>query len=63
MDPKLDNFWTSLGTILEPILEPKMHQQIDQKWTSFWTKKGGPGSRQSPLPAAPQELLLPLAQS
>ena len=44
MDPKLDNFWTSFGTILEPILEPKMHQQIDQKWDSFWTKKGGPGS-------------------
>ena len=44
MDTKLDNFWTSFGTILEPILKPKMHQQIDQKWDSFWTKKGGPGS-------------------
>ena len=63
MDPKLDNFWTSLGTILEPILEPKMHQQIDQKWDTFWTKKGGPGSRQSPSPVATPEVLLPLAQS
>ena len=52
MDPKLDNFWTSFGTILEPILEPKMHQQIDQKWDPFWTKKGGPGNRQQPSPVA-----------
>ncbi len=44
MDTKIDNFWTSFGTILEPILEPKIHQKINQKWDPFWTKKGGPGT-------------------
>ena len=51
MDTKIDNFWTSFGTILEPILMPKMHQKDDQKGDPFLDKKGGPGSRRQP-PAA-----------
>ena len=45
MDTKIDNFWTSFGTILEPILEPKIHQKDDQKGDPFLDKKGGPGTR------------------
>ena len=44
MDTKIDNFWTSFGTILEPILEPKIHQKMNQKKDPFWTKKSSPGS-------------------
>ena len=44
MDTKIDNFWTSFGTILEPILEPKIHQKMNQKNDPFWTKKSSPGS-------------------
>ena len=44
MDTKIDNFWTSFGTILELILEPKIHQKMDQKEDPFWTKKSSPGS-------------------
>ncbi len=36
MDTKIDKFWTSFGTILEPILKPKIHQKINQKWDPFW---------------------------
>ncbi len=39
MVTKIDNFWTSFGTILEPILEPKTHQKMKQKRNPFWTKK------------------------
>ena len=49
MDTKIDNFWTSFGTILEPILEPKNHQKMDKKEDPFWTKKKEPGK---PLPVA-----------
>ena len=48
MDTKIDNFWTSIGTILEPTLETKTHKKMDQKKNPFWTKKKEPGKR---LPA------------
>ena len=51
MDPKLDNFWTSFGTTLEPILETKTHQKMDKKKDPFWTKKSSPGSVYRRLPA------------
>ena len=46
MDTKIDNFWTSFGTILEPILEPKIHQKMDQKGDPFLDTKRWPNMRQ-----------------
>ena len=55
MDTKIENFWTSFGTILEPILEPKNHQKINQKGDPFLDKKGGPGMGGHASPVAAGE--------
>ena len=52
MDTKIDNFWTSFGTILEPILEPKIHQKNNQKWDPFWSPFWSPKRTQHPLAVA-----------
>ena len=52
MDTKIDNFWTSFGTILEPILAPKIHQKMKQKGDPFWNPFWRPKRAQHRSPAA-----------
>ena len=36
MDPKINNFWANVDSILGPILEPKTAPKRIPKWDNFW---------------------------